>query len=86
MLLFGVLAPSNGAMGFGVPAAVAGSLAYPGRQVVSIAGDGCFLSGGYGERVATTADLAPALDRALGAGRPAVLHLDVDPARLEPLP
>lgn len=38
-----VLGPRNGAMGFGVPAAVAASLAYPGRQVVSVAGDGCFL-------------------------------------------
>ena len=38
-----LLAPRNGAMGFGVPAAVAASLVHPGRQVVSIAGDGCFL-------------------------------------------
>jgi acetolactate synthase-1/2/3 large subunit len=138
-----LLAPRNGAMGFGVPAAVAASLTYPGRQVVSVAGDGCFLMngqelataaaygaspvilvadngqygtirqhqerahpgrvsgtglvnpdfgalarsyGGYGERVSRTADLAPALDRALGAGRAAVLHLDVDPAQLEPRP
>jgi len=136
-----LLAPRNGAMGFGVPAAVAASLVYPGRQVVSLAGDGCFLMngqelatamaygaspvilvadngqygtirqhqerahpgrvsgtslvnpdfgalarsyGGYGERVSTTADLAPALDRALAANRAAVLHLDVDPAQLEP--
>ena len=35
--------------------------------------------------VSTIGDLAPALDRALGAGRAAVLHLDVDPAQLEPL-
>ncbi|HWN35164.1 MAG TPA: thiamine pyrophosphate-binding protein, partial [Pseudonocardia sp.] len=41
-----LLAPRNGAMGFGVPAAVAASLAYPGRQVVSLAGDGCFLMNG----------------------------------------
>jgi acetolactate synthase-1/2/3 large subunit len=41
-----LLAPRNGAMGFGVPAAVAASLTYPGRQVVSIAGDGCFLMNG----------------------------------------
>jgi acetolactate synthase-1/2/3 large subunit len=30
-------------MGFGVPAAVAAAVAFPRRQVVSIAGDGCFL-------------------------------------------
>jgi acetolactate synthase I/II/III large subunit len=136
-----LLAPRNGAMGFGVPAAVAASLEYPGRQVVSVAGDGCFLMnaqelatataygaspvilvadnsqygtirqhqeqahpgrvsgtalvnpdfaafarsfGGYGERVSRTEDLAAALDRALGSGTAAVLHLDVDPAVLEP--
>ncbi|WP_445155374.1 thiamine pyrophosphate-dependent enzyme [Arthrobacter sp. Hor0625] len=39
-------APRNGAMGMGIPAAVAASLAYPGRQVVSVAGDGCFLMNG----------------------------------------
>jgi acetolactate synthase-1/2/3 large subunit len=38
-----LLAPRNGAMGFGVPAAVAAAIAFPHRQVVSIAGDGCFL-------------------------------------------
>lgn len=39
-------APRNGAMGMGVPAAVAASLAYPGRQVISVAGDGCFMMNG----------------------------------------
>ncbi len=39
-------APRNGAMGMGIPAAVAASLAYPGRQVISVAGDGCFLMNG----------------------------------------
>jgi thiamine pyrophosphate-dependent acetolactate synthase large subunit-like protein len=129
------------AFAVGVPAAVAASLEYPGRQVVSVAGDGCFLMnaqelatataygaspvilvadnsqygtirqhqeqahpgrvsgtalvnpdfaafarsfGGYGERVSRTEDLAAALDRALGSGTAAVLHLDVDPAVLEP--
>ncbi|WP_028923520.1 thiamine pyrophosphate-dependent enzyme [Pseudonocardia acaciae] len=41
-----LLAPRNGAMGFGVPAAVAACLVHPGRQVVSVAGDGCFLMNG----------------------------------------
>lgn len=35
--------------------------------------------GAHGERVATPADLEPALRRALGSGRPAVVHVDVDP-------
>ena len=39
-------APRNGAMGMGIPAAVAASLAFPGRQVVSVAGDGCFMMNG----------------------------------------
>jgi acetolactate synthase-1/2/3 large subunit len=38
-----LLAPRNGSMGYGVPAAVAAALSFPDRQVVSVAGDGCFL-------------------------------------------
>lgn len=38
-----LVAPRNGAMGMGVPASVAASLIHPGRQVVSLAGDGCFM-------------------------------------------
>ena len=41
-----LVAPRNGAMGFGIPAAVAASLAAPGRPVLSVAGDGCFLMNG----------------------------------------
>jgi len=37
------LAPTSGAMGYGVPAAVAAKLHCPTRQVVCLAGDGCFL-------------------------------------------
>jgi acetolactate synthase-1/2/3 large subunit len=37
------LAPTSGAMGYGVPAAVAAKLLSPTRQVVCLAGDGCFL-------------------------------------------
>ena len=40
------LAPTNGAMGYGVPAAVAAKLAAPERHVVAIAGDGGFLMTG----------------------------------------
>ena len=138
-----LLAPRNGAMGFGLPAAVAASLNHPGRQVLSVAGDGCFLMnaqelataaavgarplvlvvdngmygtirshqelahpgrpsgtalvnpdfaafcrafGGFGERVETTDEFAPALDRALASERLALLHLLVDPAVRRPAP
>ncbi|MGI5467178.1 thiamine pyrophosphate-dependent enzyme [Streptomyces sp. CA-132043] len=40
------LAPRNGSMGYGIPAAVAAAIAEPERQVVSVAGDGCFLMNG----------------------------------------
>ena len=38
--------PTNGSMGYGVPAAVAAALRFPGRQVVAVAGDGDFLMNG----------------------------------------
>jgi acetolactate synthase-1/2/3 large subunit len=37
------LAPTNGAMGYGFPAAIAAKLHDPGRTVVCFAGDGCFM-------------------------------------------
>ena len=40
--------------------------------------------GGHGERVETTADFAPALDRALAATGPALLHLTIDPETMPP--
>jgi acetolactate synthase-1/2/3 large subunit len=40
------LAPTSGAMGYGVPAAIAAKLEYPDRHVVCFAGDGCFLMTG----------------------------------------
>jgi acetolactate synthase-1/2/3 large subunit len=36
------LAPTSGAMGFGFPAAIGAKLIYPEREVVALAGDGCF--------------------------------------------
>ena len=135
------LAPLSGAMGYGLPAAVAAKLVHPEREVVCIAGDGDFLMsvpelatasqhgaavvvlvvdngmygtirmhqerhypgrvsgtdlvnpdfvalaeafGAYGERVEEGEGFAAALDRALGVGRPAVLHLPVDPEALTP--
>lgn len=35
------LAPTSGSMGYGLPAAIAASIAHPGRMVVCLAGDGC---------------------------------------------
>ncbi|ASN38329.1 thiamine pyrophosphate-dependent enzyme [Paeniglutamicibacter terrestris] len=40
--------------------------------------------GGHGEFVETTADFAPALERALASGKPAVLHLKTDPSTMGP--
>ncbi|MEM7654275.1 MAG: thiamine pyrophosphate-binding protein, partial [Pseudomonadota bacterium] len=40
------LAPTSGAMGYGVPAAVAAKIAAPERTVVSFNGDGCFMMNG----------------------------------------
>ncbi|HDS1744046.1 MULTISPECIES: thiamine pyrophosphate-binding protein [Pseudomonas] len=56
-----LLGPTNGSMGYGVPAAVAAKLTYPQRTVVAFAGDGCFMMNGqelataahYGARVIT---------------------------------
>ena len=133
------LAPTSGAMGYGVPAAVAAKIVQPHRMVVSFAGDGCFLMngqefatavqhganvvivvvdngmygtirmhqereyptrvhgtelrnpdfaayarafGGHGETVERTADFAPAFERAVAAGKPAIIHVKVDPEAL----
>jgi acetolactate synthase I/II/III large subunit len=135
------LAPKSGAMGFGLPAALAAKVVHPGRTVVAVAGDGDFLMcgqelatavqhgldvvvlvvdnamygtirmhqeraypgrviatglnnpdfaalaeayGAAGETVVATADVPAALDRALGAGRPAVVALKVDPEAIAP--
>lgn len=40
------IAPTSGAMGYGVPAAIAAKLARPDREVIALAGDGCFLMTG----------------------------------------
>jgi acetolactate synthase-1/2/3 large subunit len=47
------LAPTSGAMGYGLPAAVGASLLYPGRTVINIAGDGDFLMTGQELATAT---------------------------------
>lgn len=47
------IAPTNGSMGYGVPAAIAAKLQYPERMVLGFAGDGCFLMNG--QELATAA-------------------------------
>jgi acetolactate synthase-1/2/3 large subunit len=47
------LAPTSGAMGYGVPAAVAAALLQPGRTVINLAGDGDFLMTGQELATAT---------------------------------
>ena len=47
------LAPTCGAMGYGLPAAIAAALRYPEKQAVAVAGDGCFMM--YPQELATAA-------------------------------
>ena len=47
------LAPTSGAMGYGVPAAVAASILHPSRTVVNLTGDGDFLMNGQELATAT---------------------------------
>ncbi len=129
------LGPTNGAMGYGVPAAIGAKLAQPARQAVAFVGDGGFLMtgqeiatafhhgvapivlvfnnamygtirmyqertypgrvsgtaltnpdfarfieafGGHGERVERTEQFAPAFERAVASGKPAVIELVMD--------
>ncbi len=48
------LAPTAGAMGYGVPAATAAALRHPQRMIVALAGDGCFLMNGQELATAVT--------------------------------
>jgi len=130
------VAPTNGSMGYGVPAGIAAKVAQPERVVVSVNGDGDFLMNGqelatavqyqlpvvfvvvnngmygtirmhqerdyparvyatalqnpdfvalaraygaHGERVEDTAAFAPAFERALKSGRPALIEVRIDP-------
>src|SRR3989442_9079754 len=52
------LAPCSGAMGYGVPAAVAAKVVHPERIVVCVAGDGDFLMSGH-ELAAAVQERAP---------------------------
>ena len=64
------LAPTSGAMGYGVPAAVAASLLYPQRTVINIAGDGDFLMTGQ--------ELATATGYGAGTAAGALIVIVVD--------
>jgi acetolactate synthase-1/2/3 large subunit len=135
------LAPKSGAMGFGLPAALAAKVVHPDRAVVAVTGDGDFLMcgqelatavqhrldvvvlvvnngrygtirmhqeraypgrviatdlenpdfaalaeayGAAGEAVTDTEAFPAAFERALKAGRPALLDLHVDPEAIAP--
>ena len=137
-----LLGPQSGAMGYGVPAAVAAKLIHPERTVVACAGDGCFLMssqelatavqyganvivlvfdnamygtirmhqersfpgrvsgtdlsnpdfaalaesyGALGLSVKRTEEFASAFAKAQNAGRPALLHIKVDPEAISPV-
>jgi acetolactate synthase I/II/III large subunit len=64
------LAPTSGAMGYGVPAAIAASLLYPDRTVINIAGDGDFLMTGQ--------ELATATGHGAGRGAGKLIVIVVD--------
>ena len=53
------LAPANGSMGYGLPAALAAKALHPERTVVAFAGDGCFLMTAQELATATLHRLAP---------------------------
>jgi acetolactate synthase-1/2/3 large subunit len=62
---------------------------YPGRVSATMLQNPDFAAyarafGGYGERVEMTEDFAPALQRALTSGKPAILHCILDPEAITP--
>ena len=64
------LAPTSGAMGYGVPAAIAASLLQPDRTVINLAGDGDFSMTGQ--------ELATATGYRAGTGRGKLIVIVVD--------
>jgi acetolactate synthase-1/2/3 large subunit len=64
------LAPTSGAMGYGVPAAIAASLLHPERTVINLAGDGDFLMTGQ--------ELATATGYGAGTGRGSLIVIVID--------
>jgi acetolactate synthase I/II/III large subunit len=64
------LAPTSGAMGYGVPAAIAAALLQPQRTVINIAGDGDFLMTGQ--------ELATATGYGAGTGAGKLISIVID--------
>ena len=63
---------------------------YPGRVTATALNNPDFAAlarafGGHGDLVETTADFAPAFERALASGKPAILHVRVDPDAITPV-
>ena len=63
---------------------------YPGRVTGTALANPDFAAyarafGGYGETVEATAEFAPAFERALRSGLPAILHVKIDPEAITPL-
>ncbi|MER7796585.1 thiamine pyrophosphate-dependent enzyme [Microbacterium sp. NPDC096154] len=54
-----MVSAGNGSMGYSIPSAVTASLRFPGRQIVTIAGDGEFLMNGQELATARQYDAAP---------------------------
>ena len=62
---------------------------YPGRVSATVLKNPDFADyakafGGHGERVETTEDFAPAFERAVQSGKPAIIHCIVDPEAITP--
>lgn len=62
---------------------------YPGRESATALRNPDFAAyalafGGHGERVETTEQFAPALERAMASGKPAILHCILDPEAITP--
>jgi acetolactate synthase-1/2/3 large subunit len=62
---------------------------YPGRISATMLKNPDFAAyakafGGHGERVERTDEFAPALERALASGKPAILHCLIDPEAITP--
>jgi acetolactate synthase-1/2/3 large subunit len=62
---------------------------YPGRVSATVLKNPDFAAyarafGGHGERIERTEEFAPALERALASGKPAILHCLVDPEAITP--
>jgi len=62
---------------------------YPGRISATLLKNPDFAAyakafGGHGERVETTEDFAPAFERAVRSGKPAILHCLIDPEAITP--